>query len=82
MDLLEVGDIGEGLGVTKRNVDDAVVSEGGHGRDGGRLLATAGGAGGDEEAGLLAPVAAGSPDATGLVPESLQLETPLVLFYA
>lgn len=71
MNLIEVGDVGEGLGVAEGNVDDAVVSQGGHGGDGSRLLTTAGSSGGDEETGLLAPVAAGSPDSTGLVPEGL-----------
>lgn len=62
MNLGEVGDIGEGLGVAEGNVDDAVVSQSGHGGDGSGLLTTAGSSSGNEETGLLAPVAAGGPD--------------------
>lgn len=71
MDLSQIGDVGEGLGVAERNVDDAVVSQGGHCGDGSGLLTTAGSSSGDEETGLLAPVAAGGPDSAGLVPEGL-----------
>jgi hypothetical protein len=71
VNLGEVGDVGESLGVAEGNVDDAVVSQGGHGREGSGLLTTAGSSSGDEEAGLLAPVATGGPDSTGLVPEGL-----------
>jgi hypothetical protein len=71
VDLVEVGDVGEGLGVAEGNVDDAVVSQRGHGSEGSGLLAAAGRSSGDEETGLLAPVAAGGPDAAGSVPEGL-----------
>lgn len=81
MNLIEVGDIGEGLGVAKGNVDDAVVSQSGHGSDGSRLLTTTGGSSSDEETGLLAPVAAGSPDSTGLVPEGLYKSLVSICFY-
>lgn len=50
-----------------------MVSESGHGRNGSRLLATALGAGADEQAGVLAPEAAGLPLAAGLVPEGAPL---------
>jgi len=73
VDLLEVGELGERLGVSQGHVDDAVVSEGGHGREAGRLLAAALGAGGDEEAGKLAPEAAAGPLLASLVPESFPL---------
>lgn len=80
MDLSQVGDVGEGLGVAEGNVDDAVVSQGGHGGEGSGLLTTAGSSSGDEETGLLAPVTAGGPDSTGHVPEGLYQNTLSVLF--
>lgn len=83
VDLGQVGDVGEGLGVAEGDVDDAVVSQGGHGGEGSGLLTTAGGSSGDEETGLLAPVAAGGPDSTGLVPEGLykNLVSTAIPFY-
>ena len=73
MDLLEVGEHGEGGLVAQRNVDKAVVNEGAHaGHDGG-LLATTGGTGGDEGTSVLSSVATAGPDAAGLVPEGLPL---------
>lgn len=71
VDLAQVGQLGEGLGVAERNKVNAVVGEGGQGGEGGRLLAAAEGAGRDEDAGLLAPVATGGPDLASLVPEGL-----------
>lgn len=73
VNLVEVGQEGECGLVAERNVDETVVGEGAHGGDGSGLLATTGGTGGDEETGVLAPVAAGSPDGAGLVPEGLPL---------
>ncbi len=72
-DLLEVGKNREGGLVTERHVDEAVVSESAHGGNDGGLLATTGGAGGDEDTGILAPVTTGGPDGAGLVPEGLPL---------
>lgn len=73
MDLLKVGKEREGGLVTQRNVDKAVVSESAHGGDDSGLLTTAEGAGGNEDTGVLAPVATGGPDGAGLVPEGLPL---------
>lgn len=73
MDLVEVGQEGEGGLVAQRHVDQAMVSEGAHGSNGGRFLATAESTGGDEDTGMLTPVATGGPDRAGLVPEGLPL---------
>jgi len=70
-DLVDVAELGKGVGVTKRDVDDAMVSEGGHGGNGGGLLATAKSASGDEEAGELAVEATLGPQAASLIPEGL-----------
>ena len=71
MDLAKVGDLREGLGVTERNVENSMVSEGRHGGNGGRLLTTTEGTGGDEETGVLAVETTAGPESTGLVPEGL-----------
>ena len=55
--------------VAERNVDDAVVGESAHRSESSALLSTALGAGGDEQAGVLAPEATGLPLAAGPVPE-------------
>lgn len=55
--------------VAKRNVDNAVVGESAHGSESSALLSTALGAGGNKEAGVLAPEATGLPLAAGAVPE-------------
>lgn len=73
MDLREVGQLSEGLGVAQRNVDDAVVGQGAHGVKSSGLLATSKAGSGDEETGVLAGEATGSPDAAGLVPKGLPL---------
>jgi hypothetical protein len=73
VDLIEIGELGKGMLVAKRHKVETVVSKGAHAGKGSRLLSTARAGSGDEEAGILAPVAAGSPDATRLVPESLPL---------
>lgn len=69
VDRREVGQLTEHLGVAERHIDDAVVGEGAHGRNGSRLLATAETSSGDEETGRLAVETAGGPEPTGLVPE-------------
>jgi hypothetical protein len=74
MDLVEVGQLTEGLAITERHIDDAVVGQGGHGREGGRLLAATGGACRDEDAGQLSPEATSSPLLASLVPEGLLQE--------
>lgn len=73
VDLAEVGQLGEGGLVAQRDVEETVVSKGAHGSKGSGLLATTGGTGRDEETSILAPVATGSPDTSGLVPEGLPL---------
>lgn len=73
MDLFQVRQEPEGSLVAERNEVETVVSESAHGSNGGRLLTTTQGTRGDEQTGILAPVAAGGPDAAGLVPEGLPL---------
>jgi hypothetical protein len=73
VDFVEVAELAEDSLVAEGNVDEAVMSESAHGSKSSRLLATTLGTGGDEETSVLAPVATGGPDATGLVPESLPL---------
>lgn len=73
MDLFQVRQEPEGSLVTEGNEVETVVSESAHGSNGGRLLTTTQGTRGDEQTGILAPVAAGGPDAAGLVPEGLPL---------
>lgn len=73
MDLLEVGKQREGGLVAQRHVEETVVRESAHSSNGGRFLTTTESAGGDEETGVLAPVATGGPDRAGLVPEGLPL---------
>lgn len=73
VDLSQVRELSEGGLVAQRDVEEAVVSEGAHGSNGGRLLATTEGTGGDEQTGVLAPEATSSPDTAGAVPEGLPL---------
>jgi hypothetical protein len=63
----------EGGLVSKRNVDDAVMGESGEGSNGGALLTTALGTGGDKESSVFAPVTTSGPLLTGGVPECLPL---------
>lgn len=73
MDLVQVGQLSEDGLIAEGNVDEAVVSQSAHGSKSSRLLATTLGTGGNEETSVLAPEATGSPDAAGLIPESLPL---------
>ena len=73
VDLIEVRQVGECVLVSKGNVDETVVSEGAHGGNAGGLLATALGAGADEQTGVLAPESARGPLAASAVEESLPL---------
>lgn len=73
MDLLQVSQLGKGVLVAQRNVDETVVSEGAHGGDGSRLLATTESTGGNEETGVLAPVTTSGPDGASGIPEGLPL---------
>ena len=72
-DLAQVAEDGEGSGVPERDIDDAVVSEGAHGGNGGGFLTAARGAGADEQASIFAPEATGLPEMAGGVPECLPL---------
>lgn len=73
MDLAQVGELAESLGVTQRNVGDAVVNQGGHGSKGGRLLTTSGGGSGNEQTSELAVETTSLPLSTGSIPEGLPL---------
>lgn len=73
MDLAQVGELTEGLGVTKRHVNHSVVSQGGHGSKGGRLLTTSGRGSGDEQTSELAVETTSLPLGTGSIPEGLPL---------
>ena len=59
--------------VSKRNVDESMVSEGAHGSESSGLLSSTLGSGGDEETSILAPVQSLSPLLASLVPEGLPL---------
>ena len=72
-DFTQVGQKGKRGLVAQRHVDDAVVSQGAHGRDSGAFLTSTKTGGRDEKPGHFAPVGASSPLATGLVPESFPL---------
>ena len=70
------GQIGQGRkrrGITQRHIDHAVVGEGAHGRQRRALLAAALGRGADEDADVLAVVAARLPLLARLVPEGFPL---------
>lgn len=69
VDFAEVCGQGKGLGVTQRNVDDAVVGEDRHAGDRSRLLAAAEPGGGDEEAGVLTPKGSRLPLLAGVIPK-------------
>lgn len=79
MNLTQVAQVREHRLVAQRDVDDAVVGEGRHGRDGSRFLPAAHGAIGDEQAGVFAPETTRSPEAAGRVPESLPLSGEVAL---
>lgn len=72
MDLVEVGELGEGVLVSEGNEDDAVVDESREGGDNGALLSSSKSSGGDEDTSVLAGEASTCPQATGGVPESLK----------
>lgn len=74
VDLGQAGQLGKGLGVAERDIDDAVVGESRHGGDARRLLAAAVATGGDEEASILGEEATRSPDSACLVPKGLWCE--------
>lgn len=72
-DFIKVGQRLERSLVPQRHIDDAVMRERTHRRDGGALLPSALGSGGDEKTAVFAPVGAGLPLLTRLVPEGLPL---------
>jgi len=72
-DFFNVGENGEGVLVAERDVDEAVVGEGGHGRDDGALLSTTRRAGGHEYTRKLAVEGARRPEAAGSIPERLSM---------
>ena len=69
----QIGQGGKGRLVTQRHIDHAVVNEGAHGGQRRALLATALGSGADEDANVLAVVAARLPLLPRLVPKGLPL---------
>lgn len=72
-DLGHVGELREGSLVSQGDIDEAVMGDGRHGREGRALLSTTLCAGRDEDSDVLAPVSASGPDAAGCVPEGLPL---------
>ena len=73
MDLRQTGLVAKCLRITQGHIDDPVMGQGGHARDGGGFLPAALGGRADEEAGHLAVEAAALPQPAGLVPEGLPL---------
>lgn len=73
MDLRHIGLVAKCLCITQGHIDDPVMGQGGHARDGGRFLPAALGGRADEEAGHLAVEATALPQSAGLVPEDLPL---------
>ena len=69
----QIGQGPKGGGVTQRDIDQAVVGEGAHRRQRRALLAAALGSGADEDANVLAVVAARLPLLPRLVPEGFPL---------
>ena len=69
----QIGQGRKGRGVTQRHIDHAVVGEGAHRRQRRALLAPALGSGADEDANVLAVVAAGLPLLPRMVPEGFPL---------
>lgn len=61
------------MGVSKRNIDHSMVSQGGHGVCTSHLLSTTWGGRRDEETNILPRETTGSPETTGLVDEGLPL---------
>ena len=80
VDLAEVSQLGEGLCVAERHVDETVVGECGDGSQSSRLLATTQTGSGDEDADVLAPEATSGPLLARAVPESLVEATMLAIF--
>ena len=73
MDFRQIGLVGKCLRITQGHIDDPVMGQGGHTRDGGGFLPSAQGGCADEKAGHLAIEAPTRPQPASLVPESLPL---------
>lgn len=73
MNLREVAQLSESMCVAERNVDDAVMSEGGEGVESSRLLSSTSAGGRDEHTSVLARESTGRPELTSGIPESLEL---------
>ena len=71
VDLIEVGQLSEGVLITHRDVEDPVVGEGRQGVESRGFLTSAGSASGDEDACVLASKGTRCPEGAGRVPESL-----------
>jgi hypothetical protein len=78
-DLRKVGELCKSSLVSQRDVDDTVMSQRRHGCNGRALLSATWGTSGDEDTGILAPVGAGGPLATGGIPESLPLSREVTI---
>lgn len=72
-DFRNIGELGEGLGISKGNVDDSVVCHGRHSGNDRALLSTTRGTGRDEDTGVFAIISTGSPLAASGIPERLPL---------
>jgi len=73
VDLVEVGQLREAMGVTEGHEDDSVVGKGGHGGEGGRLLSSAQARSGNENTGVLPGEASRCPETPSGVDECLPL---------
>ena len=71
MNLSQVRDLSEGLGVTEGNVADAMVSEGGDAVDDGGFLSSSRSSSGDEDPSVLPVQSTSTPLTTSGVPECL-----------
>jgi hypothetical protein len=71
VDLLDVGLELEGMGVAERDVDDAVMREGGDAVERGSLLSSSEPSSGNENAGVLARELPSCPELASSIPKSL-----------
>lgn len=72
MNVVEGSQLSKVVLVSEGDVDNTVVSERGHGSDGGGFLSSSLSSSGHEQTSVLAPESSGSPETTSLVPEGLQ----------
>ena len=73
VDFRQIGQRGKDSLISQRDIDDTMVRERAQRCEGGRFLASSQRGGGDENAGILAPIGSGLPLLTGVVPEGLPL---------